>query len=464
MMKNWKMYFGRKIREGQSRKKCRVNVVWMLAAVEIAFLLYSFMVLGRGFLFFQFAVILLPVSLLVGLTVKHMKADYILAVLGFTLLNIGFMVQMVSQSGASRLMTSNIKKTLFVFITAFIFGVLFLKFSYLLSYDKMVFALIAVQGILELVLLVKGSVTGDMNDQGAKLSLRIGFVEVLPLEVVKVIYLFVLVLLLCKDECRDKKILGLPREVMALLYSAFTFGSICFFGELGSILVLFLTGGIIMTIYCHNRRFLRRLYLCTSLLGALAVAVCMKFHTQISLLDKVYKRFQYVVSPERDASGLGMQGLRMREGLAVGGAFGAETQRYLIYIPQETDDMIFAKIVQCCGAVMGFLVILMTMMLIRQGLIISQKAKDTYYSGLAMGMTVMIAIETVIHVGYNVGIMPITGISYYLVSSGFTSVTVAVLMITVLLMISTNTQERSAFDEREFDKKTESLFRRVRRA
>ena len=54
-----------------------------------------------------------------------------------------------------------------------------------------------------------------------------------------------------------------------------------------------------------------------------------------------------------------------------------------------------------------------------------------------MASTVLIFTEALIHIGYNLAILPITGIPLYFCSSGFTALATGMGLTGVLLAIST---------------------------
>ena len=74
--------------------------------------------------------------------------------------------------------------------------------------------------------------------------------------------------------------------------------------------------------------------------------------------------------------------------------------------------------------------------LLTRGIKIADQCEDSYFQGLAAEITFMISVETVVHIGYNIGFLPITGIPLFFVSQGFTAVITGMALISILLVVS----------------------------
>lgn len=432
----------------------------VLLGVELVFWLYA-VAKGRGLLFFQISLAVIPLSLLCCYMIFRMNADRYLLIFTVFLLNFGFLLQMFAQKEDKGLLSATVLKCCIAFAAAIFFGGLFWKFSFLLSMDRVLPLMAGIQALLCLLLFLFGKTTGDREDQGAVLNLDLGPVSVQPLELVKILYIFVMVILLCKEEKKDQRIFWLPRELLAILYTAVLgLAMLLLFSELGTFLIMFLVGGILFLIYSRNRKNIKWLLLLVLLCAALGAGACILFREVIPPLGKVYNRFYYMAQPELDALGDGYQGLLAKKALTVGGALGPDTDRYLFTIPQENNDLIFAKLVQTCGFVTGVFMILSFLLLLRQGMKIAGEKEDIYYSGLATGITLLFAMEGIVHIACNIGLFPITGIPLYFVSQGFTSLTTGMVMMGFLLVMSADNQER----REDYEKIWEERFQRLQRS
>lgn len=446
-------------RTAKSGKDDGLRVLGALLGLELLFLVYAFYK-GTGILFLQISVVLMALTVVSYLVAGWIRADRYLIIIAIIQLNLGFFIQMLTRKGDTSVGLDMILKCLAAFAAAFLAAFVFFWMARWISLDITVLGIATVQLILIIALGVFGTVVGD-GGQGAKIQLDIpGLASIQPLEFVKVMYVFAVAILLCKKDRIDKKILGIPRELFLLIYTGILMVSLAAFGELGTALIMFLTAAVMMIIYSSNRKLVWSLVAGTMVLTLLGIGILMLLKpADGSLLGKVYERIMYFTSPELDASDAGYQGLQMRKALAVGGLFGPDTERYLFPISLEESDMVFAKLVQTCGVVMGFVLLLSFFLLIQRGVTISRGCKDSYFKGTALGITVLFSMESIVHIAYNTGIGPITGIPLYLVSEGFSATTTGMVMIAILLVISTGGVERSRYSESKIDQRMEAFFK-----
>ncbi len=439
-----------------------LRVLGGLLGLELLFLVYAFYK-GTGLLFLQISGVLMILTVISYLAAGWIGADRYLIIIAIVQLNLGFFIQMLTRKGDSSVGMDMILKCLAAFAAAFLAAFAFFWLARWISLDIMALVIAAVQMALIIALGMFGTVVGE-GGQGAKIQLDIpGIGGIQPLEFVKVMYVFAAAILLCKKDRVDKKILGIPRELFFLVYTGMLLISLAVFRELGTALIMFLTAAVMMIIYSSNRKTVWILGAGTLILALLGTGMLILLEpSDGTMLGKVYERIMYFSSPELDASGAGYQGLQMRKALAVGGLFGPDTERYLFPIALEESDMVFAKLVQTCGVVMGFVLLLSFFLLIQRGLTISKNCKDSYFRGTAMGITVLFSMESIIHIAYNTGVGPITGIPLYLVSEGFSATTTGMVMIAILLVISTGGVERSRYNESKIDQRMETFFRMFR--
>lgn len=443
-------------------KNDSLRVLGGLLALELIFLAYAFYK-GTGLLFFRISVVLMVMTMISFLVAGWIRGDRYLIIIAIIQLNLGFFIQMLTRKGDSSVGIEVILKCLAAFTAAFLAAFVFFWLARWISLDIMALVIAVVQMVLIVALGMFGTIVGT-GGQGAKIQLHIpGIGGIQPLEFVKVMYVFAVAILLCKKERVDKKILGIPRELFLVIYTGILLISLAVFRELGTALIMFLTVAVMMIIYSSNRKMVWIFGAGTVILAVLGIGMLILLEpSNETILGKVYERIMYFSSPELDASGAGYQGLQMRKALAVGGLFGPDTERYLFTIPLEESDMVFAKLVQTCGVVMGFVLLLSFFLLIQRGITISKYCKDSYFKGTAMGITVLFSMESIIHIAYNIGVGPITGIPLYLVSEGFSATTTGMVMIAVLLVISTGGVERSRYNESKIDQRMETFFRKFR--
>src|SRR5262249_52874754 len=105
----------------------------------------------------------------------------------------------------------------------------------------------------------------------------------------------------------------------------------------------------------------------------------------------------------------------------LGYGFGQSRQKYNYLQETAFNDTIFAVIAEEFGLFGSVLVILAYVILLFRGLKVAQHAPDRFSAFLALGVVSWIFIQTVIHLGVNVGLVPLTGITLPFISYGGSS-------------------------------------------
>ena len=114
--------------------------------------------------------------------------------------------------------------------------------------------------------------------------------------------------------------------------------------------------------------------------------------------------------------------------LADGGMFGqglGQGRAKWSYLPNADNDFIFAIIGEELGFLGAFAVIILFVTLAYTGLRIAARSTDPWIRVVAGTLTVWLVVQAAINIGYVVGLLPVTGIPLPLVSSGGTSLALA---------------------------------------
>ena len=118
-----------------------------------------------------------------------------------------------------------------------------------------------------------------------------------------------------------------------------------------------------------------------------------------------------------------------------GVGFGNSLQKYA-YLPESTTDSIFAIIAEEIGFV-GVLVFLALMLfVIYRGFYIALRAKDMFGKLLAGGIISFIAIQTLVNLGAQTALLPLTGVPLPFISYGGSALIINLFSIGILLNIS----------------------------
>lgn len=136
------------------------------------------------------------------------------------------------------------------------------------------------------------------------------------------------------------------------------------------------------------------------------------------------------------------------------------------WLPQASDDFIFAASSEELGFLRIFLVVIAYTVIAYRGYKIANRAPDRYSMLLATGITTWIIAQAFINIGVNTGLLPVTGITLPLVSYGGSSILTTLIGIGILLNISKHTTPyasnrlhgrgygRTYYPERRYNTKT----------
>jgi len=125
--------------------------------------------------------------------------------------------------------------------------------------------------------------------------------------------------------------------------------------------------------------------------------------------------------------------------MAAGGWFGkgfGQSIEKTGYMPVPQADFIFPVYVEEWGLVGGIALLVLFAMLVWRGFSIARHAPDRFGALVAVGITCIIAVKTIINLGAVTGIMPVTGVPLPFISYGGTSLVVDLAAMGILLNIS----------------------------
>lgn len=141
-----------------------------------------------------------------------------------------------------------------------------------------------------------------------------------------------------------------------------------------------------------------------------------------------------------------------------GGIFGKGLTQGIqksYWLPQATDDFIFAASAEELGFLRIVLVILAYFLIAKRGFYIANHAKTNYETLVAVGITVWLVMQAFINIAVNTALIPVTGITLPFVSYGGSSLIASMIGAGVLLSISTQT----TYHARDFHRRRDSRTR-----
>lgn len=224
---------------------------------------------------------------------------------------------------------------------------------------------------------------------------RIGFLELIPYGLILLIILF----LLYKQPHMSAMILILLTAASVLLVSGINLG--WFFG------------------------------------AAVLVAGALWF--LITQTEYMAGRIELWQNPLSDLQNGGYQLWQSKIAIGSGGLLGVGLgngrQKYL-FLPEEHNDFIFAIVCEELGFVGAGIIMALFALLIIRGYWLALHARDRFGTLLVVGLTTLVAVQTLLNIGVVTGALPTTGISLPFFSYGGTALMIQLASMGIILSVS----------------------------
>ena len=168
------------------------------------------------------------------------------------------------------------------------------------------------------------------------------------------------------------------------------------------------------------------------------------------------ERIQAWLNPWADPLGAGFHTIQGLLALGLGGFLGAGLGESRLagglFLPNASNDYIFAIIGEEFGLIGGVVVVGLFVVLAYSGIRVALAAPDTFGALLAAGITAWLCIQAFINIGVVVVLIPVTGITLPFISAGGSSLLVSLAAVGVLLSISRETVERGTWNDAPADR------------
>lgn len=240
---------------------------------------------------------------------------------------------------------------------------------------------------------------------------QFSFFAVQPSEFMKL----VMILLLAKYFSRRHVDIAHPRHIFVSgLYTAIPALLVFFQPDLGSSIIFFAIWlGVIIASGIPMRHL-------TIVFGVVAGAM---FALWIFVLAPYQKdRVITFLNPYIDPKGSGYHALQSQIAVGSGGMWGQGIgyggQSRLQYLPEHETDFIFAAIAEEWGFAGSILLLIFYVILMWHILHLARIASENTCRLFAIGFSIFIMSHFIVHVGMNVGLLPITGLPLSFVSYG----------------------------------------------
>ena len=317
-----------------------------------------------------------------------------------------------------------------------VIGIGAMVFAMCFDYHKIKKYTIAIM-IISIPLLISVFFFSGVN--GAQRWIQIGSFSFQPSDLVKyVIVLFLAMSLEIKGEGVKKFSTGiLPYLTVSGFYAAFVLAeknlSIASVIMIVTFIVLFAAGGRVKHLF--------------GIVAPVLVAAALFF-----TISTDYRRARMLnfINPWKDPTGNGYQLIQSFYALGAGGVTGlglGQSRQKTLYMPEPHNDFIFSIIGEELGLIGCICIIILFIIFIWRGINVAMKARDTYGTLLAIGITSVIAVQSLINIAVVTGSMPVTGVPLPFISYGGTALVMNMTAIGVLLNISRQIEGKEEIKE-----------------
>ncbi|BBD69050.1 cell cycle protein [Nostoc commune NIES-4072] len=179
-------------------------------------------------------------------------------------------------------------------------------------------------------------------------------------------------------------------------------------------------------------------------LGGTAIGGVMLALLSISIKEYQRKRVMSFLDPWADATGDGYQLvqslLAVGSGKTWGAGFGLSQQK-LFYLPIQDTDFIFAVFAEEFGFVGSMVLLALLATFATLGLIVALKAKNTVHRLVAIGVTILMVGQSLLHIGVATGSLPTTGLPLPMFSYGGNSMIASLIAAGLLIRVARESSE-----------------------
>lgn len=133
-------------------------------------------------------------------------------------------------------------------------------------------------------------------------------------------------------------------------------------------------------------------------------------------------------------------------GQLFGRGLGKGTQAQLMFLPERYSDFIFASIAEEFGFLGGIVLIILIGFLLWQILETAQSSRDKLGFLISLGIFSLLAGQSLINIGMNLGLLPITGVTLPLISYGGSSLVATLISLGIINNISQQRKRQSVIE------------------
>ncbi|MEX0594761.1 MAG: FtsW/RodA/SpoVE family cell cycle protein, partial [Patescibacteria group bacterium] len=152
------------------------------------------------------------------------------------------------------------------------------------------------------------------------------------------------------------------------------------------------------------------------------------------------QRIETFLNPASDPLGEGYNVIQSLIAVGSGGlsgqGFGQGSQTVLNFLPVPHADFIYAGYAEATGFIGSSILLILYVILVFRAITIARDSTDPFGQLLALGIATKFFFQTAVHIGMNVGLLPVTGIPLPFMSYGGTALIVDMALIGILESIA----------------------------
>jgi cell division protein FtsW len=291
-------------------------------------------------------------------------------------------------------------------------------------YRRCAYPLLAVSFIFLTLVLVPGI---GVNRGGARRWIMLAGFAFQPSELAKLAMVFYLAHSMAKKEqmIRTFSVGVLPH----LLVSGAFAGVLLLEPDFGSALIL--TMLLYFMLFVGGARVH---HLLATLLMALPLLIYVMTQAEYRL-----RRLLTFLDPWSDASGSGFHVIQSLIAFGSGQIWGrglGESRQKLFYLPEAHTDFVYSVVGEELGLLGAWAVLALFGVIIMRGLRLTAKIEEPFDHYLAFGLTVLLGVQALIHMGVVMGLMPTKGLVLPFISYGGSAMVINLMAAGILLGLS----------------------------
>ena len=155
--------------------------------------------------------------------------------------------------------------------------------------------------------------------------------------------------------------------------------------------------------------------------------------------DYRIRRLMSFLDPWSDAAGSGFHVIQSLIAFGSGQIWGrglGESRQKLFYLPEAHTDFVFSVIGEELGLLGALAVLALFGVIIARGLQLTAKIEEPFDQYLAFGLTVLLGLQALIHMGVVMGLMPTKGLVLPFISYGGSAMVINLMEAGILLGLS----------------------------